>query len=233
MKKPGPGGPLRQPGRSSASPWGPRRSYLLVTLAIIIAAPLMWMWNDHPPEPVPEHPPSAAPATATAAPAPDEPAPAASAAAPAAPTPAAQPPASPPTPSARVRDPDGDQTPDLADYLNPGERPTMAEVIERLHANGVHSGLGAFQPPGTRPPLVGLAVPEDFELPPGYVRHHQVTDEGEEIEAILMFSPDGQWVDANGQPLELPADRVVPPELAPPGLPIRQIVLPAPRDPNR
>lgn len=145
MKKPGPGGPVRQPGRSSASPWGPRRSYLLVTLAIIIAAPLMWMWNDHPPEPVPEHPPSAAPATATAAPAPDEPAPAASAAAPAAPTPAAQPPASPPTPSARVRDPDGDQTPDLADYLNPGERPTMAEVIERLHAVRRSGRAGGFR----------------------------------------------------------------------------------------
>lgn len=133
----------------------------------------------------------------------------------------------------RVRDPDGDQTPDLADYLNPGERPTMAEVIERLHANGVLSGLGAFQPPGTRPPLIGLAVPEDFELPPGYVRHHQVTDDGQEIEAILMFSPDAQWVDASGRPLELPADRVVPAELAPPGLTIRRIVLPAPRDPNR
>ena len=130
----------------------------------------------------------------------------------------------------RTRDPDGDQTPDLSDYINEGERPTMNEVIDRLQQAGVRSGLGAFSPPGTRPPLVGLAVPEDFPLPDGYVRHHQATDDGQRIEPILMFAPDRQWVDAAGQPIALPKDRVVPPELAPPGLPVRRIKIPAPAD---
>lgn len=125
---------------------------------------------------------------------------------------------------------DADPTRDLSFYLARGEKPTMAEVIERLHQAGVHTGLGAFSPPGTRPPLVGLAVPEDFELPPGYVRHHQATDDGQPIEAILMYAPDYQFVDATNQPIAIPKDRVVPPEHAPPGLPIRRIVIPAPID---
>jgi hypothetical protein len=128
----------------------------------------------------------------------------------------------------RPREPDGDPTPDLSDYLNPGERPAMAEVIQRLHQAGVHTGLGAFAPPGTRPPLLGIAVPEDFPLPDGYVRHHQATDDGQRIEAVLMFAPDRQFRDAAGRPIAVPPDRVVPPELAPPGLPLRRIVLPAP-----
>ena len=131
---------------------------------------------------------------------------------------------------ARVRDPDGDQTPDITDFINAGEKPTMNEVIARLHQAGIHTGLGAFQPPGTRPALVGLAVPEDFALPPGYVRHYQATDDGQRIEPILMFAPDWQAVGADGLPVAMPADRVVPPELAPPGLPLRRIVVPAPED---
>jgi len=130
----------------------------------------------------------------------------------------------------RTRDPDGDQTPDLSDYVNKGERPTMAEVIDRLHRAGVHTGLGAFNPPGTRPPLVGLAVPEDFVLPEGYVRHYQATDDGQRIEPILMFAPDHAFLDAAHRPIAIPEDRVVPPELAPPGMPIRRIVVPAPAD---
>ncbi len=109
----------------------------------------------------------------------------------------------------------------------------MPEVIARLHEAGVHTGLGAFSPPGTRPPLVGLAVPEDFALPKGYVRHHQATDDGQRIEAILMFAPDFQLFDADNKPIAMPKDRVVPPELAPPGLAIRRIVIPAPSEPAR
>lgn len=118
---------------------------------------------------------------------------------------------------------------DLAHYVSPGDpAPTMVEVIGALHEAGIHEGLGAFNPPGTSPPLQGLAVPDDFELPEGYVRHHQVTDEGEPIEPILMFSPDFEFYDESGNLVELPADRVVPPELAPPGLPIVQVDIPAP-----
>jgi hypothetical protein len=133
----------------------------------------------------------------------------------------------------RVRDPNGDLTPDLSDYVNKGEKPTMAEVIDRLQQAGVTGGLAAFSPPGTRPPLIGLAVPEDFELPEGYIRHYQATDDGQRIEPILMFSPDHAFVDAANRPIEIPKDRVVPPELAPPGLPIRRVVIPAPKEPGR
>jgi hypothetical protein len=133
----------------------------------------------------------------------------------------------------RVRDPNGDLTPDISDFVNQGEKPSMAEVIDRLHQAGVQGGLAAFPPPGTRPPLIGLAVPDDFVLPEGYVRHYQATDDGQRIEPILMFSPDHQFFDAAHRPIAIPKDRVVPPELAPPGLPIRRIVVPAPTEPGR
>lgn len=122
--------------------------------------------------------------------------------------------------------PSGDPD-DIATYLSPTDPvPTMTEVIQALHDMGDHTGIGAFNPPGTSPPLRGLAVPDNFELPQGYVRHHQVTDEGEPLEPILMFSPDGAFVDASGREIRIPEDRVVPPEMAPPGIPIREITIP-------
>lgn len=128
----------------------------------------------------------------------------------------------------RRRDPD-----DLSSYVSPGDRaPTMGEVIEKLHEAGIRTGLGAFNPPGTSPPLVGLAVPEDFPLPEGYVRHYQATDDGQRIEPILMFSPDFDFRDAAGRPIALPDNLVVPPHLAPPGLPLRPIEIPPPSDPH-
>jgi hypothetical protein len=117
---------------------------------------------------------------------------------------------------------------DVASYISPRDpAPTMAEVITALHNAGIYDGLGAFNPPGTSPPLQGLLVPEDFQLPEGYVRHYQVTDEGEPIEPILMFSPDFEFYDASGRPVKIPPDRVVPPELAPPGMPIVQVRIPS------
>lgn len=113
---------------------------------------------------------------------------------------------------------------DLAAHFRPGDpEPTGAELITALQEAGVRTGLGAFNPPGTSPPLEGLAVPDDFKLPDGYVRHHQVSDEGVPIEPILMFSPDFVLHDAKGRPIVIPANRVVPPELAPPGLPLRRV----------
>ena len=124
--------------------------------------------------------------------------------------------------------PSGDPR-DLASHFRPGDpEPTAGEVIRALQEAGDFTGLGAFNPPGTSPPLHGLAVPPDFVLPPGYVRHHQVTDDGVPLEPILMFAPDLVMLDAAGQPIPLPDDRVVPPELAPPGLPIRTIEVPSP-----
>ena len=116
---------------------------------------------------------------------------------------------------------------DIATYVSPSDpEPTAAELINALRASGETGGIAAFNPPGTSPPLRGLAVPEDFVLPEGYVRHHQVTDAGEPLEAILMFSPDYAFHDAAGNAVPIPEDRVVPPDMAPPGLPIRQIDIP-------
>jgi hypothetical protein len=209
--------PTKQPPERSdtaggARAWRSNPAYLALALLLAVAAAglliFLTMSSDS------DSAAPAAPGTAAAATAAPPPAPLAPHAAAAAP---------PPAPEG-----DADPTRDLKSYLSRGENPSMAEVIERLHERGVHSGLGAFSPPGTRPPLIGLAVPEDFALPKGYVRHHQATDDGQRIEAILMFAPDFQLLDANQQPLAMPSDRVVPPELAPPGLPIRRITLPAP-----
>jgi hypothetical protein len=87
-------------------------------------------------------------------------------------------------------------------------------------------GIELFPPPGTNPPKSGILVPDDFELPPGYVRHYQSTDDGQQLPAILMFHPDFQLVDENGEPLPMPEDRVVPADLAPPGLAIQILEVP-------
>lgn len=100
------------------------------------------------------------------------------------------------------------------------------EVIEALVAAGETEGIAAFPPPGTNPPKSGIIVPEDFQLPEGYVRHHQTTDDGEALEPILMFSPDYEFLDPSGNPIKVPDDLVVPPDLAPPGLPIRILEVP-------
>lgn len=116
---------------------------------------------------------------------------------------------------------------DIATRFRPGDdAPSAAELIQALRDAGETGGIAAFNPPGTSPPLTGIAVPADFPLPPGYVRHHQWTDEGEPVEAILMFAPDFVLRDAEGRAVPLPESRVVPPELAPPGLPIRPIEVP-------
>lgn len=232
---------LRRRGPTPATPpdptgrWQPTPGYLALALIVAAGAPVAWLWG-----PAPGAEPAIPVAQAPSRPA-DRvlPAPDASAlAGPAASVPLAAAPVqtvatTSAPPPARPRDPGDDPTPDLGDYLNPGEAPPMAEVITRLHAAGVTGGLGAFQPPGTRPPLIGLAVPEDYVLPEGYVRHHQATDDGQRIEPILMYSPDYQWHDATGRPIALPPNRVVPLEHAPPGLPLRHIVLPAPAEPGK
>jgi hypothetical protein len=42
-----------------------------------------------------------------------------------------------------------------------------------------------------------------------------------------MFHPDYEWLDENGDAIALPEDGIVPPELAPPGMPIQRLELPA------
>ena len=118
---------------------------------------------------------------------------------------------------------------DLASHFQPGDpEPTGPELIGAMHEAGVRTGIGAFNPPGTSPPLEGLAVPDDYALPEGYVRHHQSTDEGVPIEPILMFAPGFTLYDSSGRPIAMPEDRVVPAALAPPGLPLRRVRIPPP-----
>jgi hypothetical protein len=86
-----------------------------------------------------------------------------------------------------------------------------APVIDALHEAGVHDGIAAFPPPGTDPPKSGVIVPETWALPEGYVRHYQTTDDGKPLPPILMFHPDYEFADENGNPIVVPEDRVVPP----------------------
>ncbi|UQA60174.1 hypothetical protein [Polyangium aurulentum] len=88
------------------------------------------------------------------------------------------------------------------------------------------SGIHVFPAPGTKRIKPGIVVPDEFELPPGYVRHYQATDKGEMLQAILMFHPDYELVDEAGNPIPVPADRVVPPEMAPPGLAVEMLEIP-------
>lgn len=109
----------------------------------------------------------------------------------------------------------------------------VRDYVDQLRARGETEGLAAFPPHGTNPPKTGLVVPDDFELPEGYVRYHQVTDDGRRLEPILMFSPDYEFVDGTGKPVALPDDGIVPPELAPPGLPGRMLEVPGAERPAR
>ena len=102
-----------------------------------------------------------------------------------------------------------------------------APVIDALNRAGIHDGIAAFPPPGTDPPKVGVIVPDGVELPEGYVRHYQTTDDGQPLPPILMFHPDYTFTDELGNPVAVPPDRVVPPELVPPGMPVQMLAIPA------
>jgi hypothetical protein len=117
----------------------------------------------------------------------------------------------PPAPAAAAGSEEAEATAPADDAVGEGSEP---------------SGIALFPPPGTDPPKPGIVVPDGFELPPGYVRHHQVTDDGVQLAPILMFHPDFEWVDAAGNPIVLPEDHVVPPDLAPPGMPVQILDVP-------
>lgn len=72
-------------------------------------------------------------------------------------------------------------------------------------------------------------MPDDFPLPEGYVRHYQTTDDGQQVPPILMFHPDYDFVDSHGRPVTVPANGVVPPELAPPGMKVEILDVPPSR----
>jgi hypothetical protein len=131
-----------------------------------------------------------------------------------------------PAPEPKPAPPAAAQEPPLPEPpAPPADPPEREDPIVGYGPPG--TGIQLFPPPGTVPVLRGIVVPEDFELPEGYVRHHQVTDDGKDLPPILMFHPDyKEWERPGGEPVEIPADRVVPPELAPPGMPIRMLELP-------
>ena len=104
-----------------------------------------------------------------------------------------------------------------------------ADAILALREEGVHDGIAAFGLPGSSPPKAGILVPKGFELPEGYVRHYQSTDDGEQLPAILMFHPDYEFRNERGEVVPLPEDLVVPPAMAPPGLPTDQVLDPPAR----
>ena len=155
--------------------------------------------------------------------------------------PAAQPaaPAAEPAPGRQAADPQAEPVVRAVDRLRArrraeaaaaetGKQPEVGarEVIEYLRARGDRSGIAAFEPPGTDPPKPGIIVPEDFPLPEGYVRHYQSDDDGNALPPILMFHPDYEFADENGNPIVVPEDRVVPPELVPPGFPVEMLDVP-------
>ena len=118
-----------------------------------------------------------------------------------------------------------------AEEAGPAKPDGQREVfIDQIDRTGVaKEGIHAFNLPGTKPIQGGLLVPEGYVLPPGYVRHFQTTDDGEPVPPILKFHPDHRPVDASGNPIPLPADGVVPPELAPPDMPLQALDPPAVR----
>jgi hypothetical protein len=102
------------------------------------------------------------------------------------------------------------------------------DVIPALIAAGEKGGIALFPLPGTDPIKTGIIVPEDFELPEGFVRHFQTDDDGKRLPPILTVHPDYDLVNERGEVVPLPDGRVVPPDLAPAGMPIRMLVVPKP-----
>jgi hypothetical protein len=97
------------------------------------------------------------------------------------------------------------------------------DYIEALRKMGETEGIAAFPPPGTSPPKTGVIVPDGYDLPEGYERYYQYSDEGKPLDPILVYSPDYEFLDAQGDPIPIPEGRVVPPERAPPDLPIEML----------
>jgi hypothetical protein len=126
-----------------------------------------------------------------------------------------------------------DERREAAGATDPEPEIDAKDAIEALVAAGETEGIAAFPPPGTDPVKSGIVVPDDFPLPEGYVRHYQTTDDGERLDAILMFSPDYEFTDPEGRPIVVPDDGIVPPDMAPPDLPIRMLETPRKRGAGR
>lgn len=100
------------------------------------------------------------------------------------------------------------------------------DYIAALRESGETAGFAAFPPPGSRPPRAGVVVPPEYDLPEGFARHYQTTDDGRRLDPILVVAPGYEIVDDAGEPVDLTDDRVVPPEYAPSDLPVRMLEVP-------
>ncbi len=106
------------------------------------------------------------------------------------------------------------------------------DYIKALRDMGETEGIAAFPPPGTNPPKPGLIVPNDYAIPEGYERYYQYSDDGKPLEPILVYSPDYEFFDEQGNPVAIPEDRTVPADQAPPGLAVEILDPENPRDPD-
>lgn len=115
-----------------------------------------------------------------------------------------------------------------------GPRPDLeaGDFIAALRESGETGGLAAFSPPGTNPPRSGVIVPSDYELPEGFARHYQATDDGRQLQPILIVAPGYEIVDDAGELVTLTDDRIVPPEYAPPDLPVQMLDVPSEHGPG-
>ncbi len=116
------------------------------------------------------------------------------------------------------------------------ERPNIdaRDAIPALIAEGEQGGITVFPLPGTKPIKEGLIVPDGVQLPEGYVRHYQATDDGQMLPPILMFHPDYEFTNDRGERIAVPENHVVPPELAPRGLEnAEKLQAPPPRNTTR
>ncbi|HEY8976872.1 MAG TPA: hypothetical protein VIN75_21840, partial [Burkholderiaceae bacterium] len=126
---------MAKPPRSDR--WGPSTGYLVIALGLVAGVLAAWWPATSAPPPATAAAPFASDASSSM-----QVALAPTASGPARATPAhdAPAPASAPARIPRVRPPGTDQSPDITDYINDGEKPTIKQVIDRLHAAGVHTG---------------------------------------------------------------------------------------------
>jgi hypothetical protein len=75
-----------------------------------------------------------------------------------------------------------------------------------------------------------VVVPDDYELPEGFERYYQYTDDGKPLDPILRFSPDYDFFDGQGNPIPIPEDGIVPTDQAPEDLPVEVLDPENPRD---
>jgi hypothetical protein len=207
-----------------------RAALVLASAAATLAAiALVWPWLW----PAPGEPADLA-AQDAAAPAPTPPREIGSETSVAAQPPAAQAPSRVPSGAPTGEPGPEDATLDDVEIFPPRDQPPPPDPAEEAAAPYFPqpvpyegpTGIELFPPMGTKKVRAGIIVPDDFPLPEGFVRHHQLSDDGEPLPPILMVHPDYQILDENGAPVADRNNPVVPPEYAPEGLPIRMLELP-------